>query len=201
MKRQEYKFIFSFMAVMFLLMHTLQAQTKLKLNNEKSTMTIDGTSTLHDWSSTVNELEGIVSFKSDLLSKLENGYQLDEVNFNAIVESIESGRGSTMDNRTYKALKYEEHPKVMFRLKDGAIDEVRGNEFTVEAKGDLTIAGKTQPIEMKVTGKKLDDNTLAFAGTKEIDMTEYDVDPPTAMFGQIEAGKEVTIKFELTFSR
>ncbi|MFW5759617.1 MAG: YceI family protein [Cyclobacteriaceae bacterium] len=177
------------------------AQVVYKLTNEKSSMTIDGTSTLHDWSSTVNELEGQFELPAKAAKKLENGAAIEKVKIYAVVKSIESGRGSTMDNRTHDALKADEHPKVMFELTQGTIDQLKGNEFVVNATGNLNIAGSSKPIVMKVTGKKVDENTFRFSGSKDIDMTEFKVDPPTAMFGQIEAGKDVAIKFDLVFSR
>jgi len=180
---------------------SVKAQVIFKLNNEKSSMSIDGTSTLHDWSSTVNELEGQFEMPGSVAKKLENGGAIEKVTIYAVVKSIESGRGSTMDNRTHKALKADEHPKVKFELNQGSIDQLRGNEFVVNAKGNLSLAGSSKPIIMEVIGKKIDDNSFKFSGSKSIDMTEYKVEPPTAMFGQIEAGKDVTINFDLVFTR
>ncbi len=201
MNRKNYIMSIMLAFLMLITISSVSAQVAFKLNNEKSNMSIDGTSTLHDWSSTVNELEGQFEMPADVAEKLENGGVVEKVSIHAIVKSIESGRGSTMDNRTHKALKAEEHPKVMFELNQGTIDQLKGNEFVVNAKGNLSIAGTSKPIIMEVVGEKIDKNSFKFSGSKAIDMTEFKVTPPTAMFGQIEAGKDVTINFDLVFTR
>jgi len=187
--------------VCLLTFQVVEAQVVLKLNLEKSTMTIDGTSTLHDWTSKVNQIEGQIEVADKVVKKLSQGAKFDKVVFAAEVKSIESGRGNTMDNRTYEALKGDEHPQVTFTLVDGSLSQIKGNEFTMNAKGDLSIAGVTKPIELEVNGKQIDKETFTFSGSKGIDMTEFSIKPPTAMFGTIETGKDVTIKFDLVFNR
>ncbi|MFT4772331.1 MAG: hypothetical protein ACI9D1_002369, partial [Cryomorphaceae bacterium] len=34
-------------------------------------------------------------------------------------------------------------------------------------------------------------NTITVTGAKKIDMTEFDIEPPSAMFGAIQVGKDV----------
>lgn len=193
--------LFSWFIVSFLALQAVEAQVVLKLDKEKSSMTIDGTSSLHDWTSKVNEIEGQIELSEKLVKKLKKGERFDKVTFSAKVKSIESGRGNTMDNRTHEALKAEEHPEITFSLKDGTVTQLKGSEFIMNAKGDLTIAGMSKPVELVVPAKKVDDDTFAFNGLKEIDMTEFGIKPPSAMFGTIETGKDVTVKFDLVFSR
>ena len=190
-------------SILFLVLFTFVSQAQVKtltLQNEESKMTIEGTSTLHDWTSEVNEMSGTVTIKSSLADQIEAGEGIQDVEFKAKVESIESGRGSTMDKRTYNALKYEEHPEIIFKLDKGDITSVSGSSFQLNTSGQLTIAGETKEIELNVEGKKLSDGKFQFQGSKAINMTEYNVEPPTAMFGQIVTGEEVTINFDLVFS-
>jgi hypothetical protein len=42
---------------------------------------------------------------------------------------------------------------------------------------------------------------MNFAGAYKLNMTEYEMEPPTAMFGQIVTGEEVEIKFDLTVNK
>ena len=105
-----------------------------------------------------------------------------------------------MDNKTYNALKSEEHPNILFNLDNSEVKSIANKntkEFVVTATGDLTIAGFTKNITLDMNCQKLDNNRFSCKGSYPINMTEYEVVPPTAMFGQIKTGKDVTIDFEL----
>ena len=80
-------------------------------------MTITGTSTLHDWTSKVNEINGDFVFKNEIKDKKlpKSGSLVEQIKMVIPVLSIESPRGSTMDKKTYNALKSEEHPNHCFR--------------------------------------------------------------------------------------
>ena len=43
----------------------------------------------------------------------------------------------------------------------------------------------------------MEDGAFKFTGSKSFKMTEYEIKPPTAMFGQIETGDEVNIIFDI----
>ena len=72
-----------------------------------------------------------------------------------------------------------------------------GESFSVDAAGKLTVAGVTKDVAFPVEGKLVSDGKMTFAGAYKLNMTEYDMEPPSAMFGQIVTGEEVEIKFEL----
>lgn len=197
MKKIVHASIFSLLIFNLFIFSSYAQKTTLSLVNEESKMTIDGTSTLHDWTSEVKEITGMMSLAQ---VNIQDGSEIETVNFKANVKSIESGRGSTMDNRTHDALKGEEHPQIIFDLSEAKVNKSSGNNFTLDVKGELTIAGSTQPIEMVVNGEKVSDQKLHFEGSKALNMTEYGIDPPSAMFGQIQTGEEITVNFDLVFS-
>ena len=119
------------------------------------------------------------------------------------VLSIESPRGSTMDKKTYNALKYEEHPSIIFEVKNdnmGQIIDKASNKFTLNVTGDLTAAGFTKEISVSLELQKLESNQLKVIGSYPLDMVDYEIEPPSAMFGQLKTGKDVTIEFELLLS-
>jgi hypothetical protein len=192
----------SFVFLINLLLFTVSfSQVAFKVD-EGSVMTITGTSTIHDWTSKVNEIKGEYILKEDIKNnKLpKSGSILDRVKMIIPVLSIESPRGSTMDNKTYNALKSEEHPDLIFEVKSDNIERIidKAEEtFFIKVTGDLTLAGHTKEIIVGIEGQKLSSGQLKFRGTYPIDMVEYNIDPPSAMFGQIKTGKDVTIDFEL----
>ncbi len=171
--------------------------------SDETKMTVSGTSTLHDWTSEVNEVKGFVevdeNFAGDGKINVDDVVKL--VNISVPVKSIISPRGATMDKKTYNALKSEEHPEIIFALKDNKVSSVNGEGFTVEASGDLTIAGVTKHVAFPVHGKLLSGDKMNFEGAYKLNMLEYEMEPPTAMFGQIVTGEEVEIKFDLVVNR
>lgn len=191
----------TFLAVCLALVYTISIGQTVKLNvsNEETKMTVSGTSTLHDWTSEVNTVNGYVEIGSKMLKKgkVKNGDVLPFVSIVVPVKSIISPRGATMDKKTYNALKSEENPEIKFDLKDCKVTSSTDGDFKLNASGKLTIAGVTKDVEFPVDGKFLSTEKISFTGAYKLNMVEYDMEPPSAMFGQIETGEEVEIKFEL----
>jgi len=173
--------------------------------DEGSTMTITGTSTIHDWTSKVNEIKGDYVFKNEIQEKKlpKSGSIVEQLKMVIPVVSIESPRGSTMDSKTYNALKSEEHPNLSFEVKTDNIEQIidkAEDKFLLKVTGDLTLAGHTKEITIDLEGQRLASGQLKFLGAYPIDMVEYEIEPPSAMFGQIKTGKDVTIDFDLLLS-
>lgn len=196
---KTYKSIF--LTISFVLIYGLGIAQNAKLNvaNDETTMTVSGTSTLHDWTSEVDTVKGFVEIGDKVVSKqkIKKGDVIALVSIIVPVKSIISPRGATMDKKTYAALKSEDHPEIKFELKDGEVTSVTGTDFQVNATGDLTIAGVTKHVAFPVDGKFVSAEKMSFSGAYKLNMVEYDMEPPSAMFGQIETGEDIEIKFEL----
>lgn len=198
------KYLLSISVLCFVLVYAESVAQTVKYNvSEETTMTVSGTSTLHDWTSEVNEVKGFVEVDEKFANnrKIKKGDKIDLVNINVPVTSIISPRGATMDKKTYAALKSEENPEIIFVLKDSKVASVNGEVFAVEASGDLTVAGVTKKVEFPVEGKLLEEGKMSFSGSYKLNMVEYEMEPPSAMFGQIVTGEEVEIKFELIVNK
>ncbi|MBX2895429.1 MAG: YceI family protein [Cyclobacteriaceae bacterium] len=153
-------------------------------------ITIAGTSTMHDWTMTSKQATAQAQLEVDA-----NG-QLSKVNSIVVTipaESLKSGKGA-MDKNAYNALKTDKNKDLKFQLTAATVN---GNNIV--AQGTLTIAGSSNPIELTVTGKP-DTNGIRFQGSKKIKMTEFNVEPPSFMFGSVKTGDEITITFDVTLS-
>lgn len=168
-----------------------------------TTMTVTGSSTLHDWTSDVHTVNGYVEVPEKMISKgkIKKGELIKAVKIIVPVVSIISPRGATMDKKTYNAFKSEEYPEIVFELKDIPITEVVGSSFSVLAYGNLEMAGVTKQVQFPVEGKVISSDKMSFTGAYKLNMTDYEMEPPSAMFGQIVTGEEVEIKFELIANR
>ena len=156
------------------------AQDSYSLSQE-SKLTIDGISTVHSWTVAANSISGKLTTDANAPKKIQ---------FDVDVAEIISERGPTMDNKMHAALKKDEHPKILFELQ-----EVKN---TTTLLGSLTIAGAKKEVEIE-TEIVAEGTSIKLTGSKKITLQDFGMTPPTAMFGQIIVGDEVTVQFDLVF--
>ena len=165
------------------------SQETYKISSE-SKMYVHGTSTLHDWTSNVEDFNGQATIS--LNGKLKD---INTLTMKAKVESIESGKGK-MNSLTYEALKSETHPYITFSL-----DDIKKLERkNIIASGFVTIAGVKKSIEVAGT-YSLIGQQLEISGSKDINMKDFNIEPPTAIFGTIVVGEVVNIEYDLILNK
>ncbi len=170
-------------------------QTHTLSTEKASELAIIGTSTLHEWKAVAGEVRGIpetISLDGDLLS-------IDALTISASVESLDGGRGPSMNSKIQKALKNSTHPEVTFVV----TDPIQMNMAEQDSKGypiqgELSIAGETQSIELWTTVEMLEDK-IHISGSKDMKMTSFKIEPPSAMFGQIKTNDDITIQFDVYY--
>ncbi len=183
---------------LFILILTTQisvAQT-FKVNTPASKMEVLGTSNIHDWEILAKDFQGTINLE------LENGQlvKISQLDFSVIAESLESGKGG-MDKNTYKALNTYKYKTINYKLiKVNNIDCTSKNQCKITTSGYLTIAGTKKPIAITFDSK-LSNGSIVLSGNKSIKLSNFNIDPPTAMFGTITTGDEVNIKFQAVFNK
>lgn len=172
---------------------SLMAQEEFRL--AKGTVSMSGTSTLHDWTADVTKVNGNaqLTFANNALTGLKS------LNVTMTTNSIKSSKGSTMDNNMYKELKAKAYPNMTYSLTKVTSISQKGGVYYLETEGKLTIAGTTNTIAMSVTGK-VNGNEITFKGSKKLKMTDYKVEPPVMFLGTLKTDDNVTITFETTFA-
>ncbi|RAR72518.1 YceI family protein [Flavobacterium aciduliphilum] len=166
-----------------------------KVNMAESKLVVYGTSNLHDWDIVAKAMAGKASFDLDN-NTLQNIISLD---FSVESEQLLSGR-SGMDENTFKALNTKKYKTINYKLtKVLKIIKTTANTYSVEAQGDLMIAGTTKNITQNfivvVNGKK-----VSFSGKTKITMAQFNITPPTALFGTIKTGPDVSVDFKVTYN-
>jgi polyisoprenoid-binding protein YceI len=161
------------------------------------TVTILGTSNLHNWTENVGTVTGYcnVGWNTD------KTFNLGKLYLSMEVSSIKSTEGGIMNRNTYKALKADIHPEIIFSI-NTPIQSIKAEsiENNISVQGFLSIAGVTNPITMQVKVSMEGTGNLTFEGSQAIKMTDYGVTPPKALFGTLKTGNEITISFKTKFT-
>jgi len=175
-----------------------QPATKVANFTLKTTKAVvQGSSTLHDWESKITKVEGKGSFQT----KDGELVALKDVEIKMDVKGIVSKEGKKMDDKTYETLKSDKHPNIVYTFSSAAVKVDASKAVTIEASGNLTMAGVTKPVSLKATGKELSNGDLQLSVSEKINMTDYKMDPPVMMLGTIKVGKDVTVKFDFVLEK
>jgi hypothetical protein len=170
---------------------TVVAQVQYQQKND-FTLTINGTSTMHDWEMKTSKIACNATFTFYEDGELGG---LTLLNFTMPAESLKSER-SGLDAVAYRALKTNKFPTITFNLKSAAVSK-QGTVIT--CSGSLTVAGVTQNIDIVGAAQVNADRSINIKGSKQINIRDFDIEPPTFLFGQFSTGENVTISFNLTF--
>lgn len=168
--------------ILLFIVFKVTAQYSYSLDLEKSTLKISGTSTVSDWTVTAEKFTCNLNIDSKKIANLE---------LNVPVADIKSERGVAMDSKMHDALKNEEYPSINFVVKN----QIQQSTLS----GELTIAGVRKSVKLPIEFK-IESEMVYLKGDKSLILKDYEIEPPSAMFGQIVVGEEVTVFFDLYFS-
>lgn len=165
-----------------------------KTNKAQSSIKIDGTSTLHDWEMTAEDLSGIMNVEI-----FKDSINIKDLSLIVPVKSLKSGN-SGMDNNAYKTLKAEDYPKIKYQFTSlKKLEKTGHNTLKLLTEGKLTVGGKTQILSIPLTAV-LKDGGVELSGTTSFRMSNFNLKPPTFMFGTVTTGDDITIQFNINFN-
>lgn len=158
--------------------------------DSESSMVIYGTSNVHDWEETCGNVSGTLRLELE-------GAEIKKVTalqMNIPVIGIKSGKGG-MDENTYKALKAAEYPTISYKIKSFGVTDGK-----VHLTGVLTIAGVTKEVKFPAT-YVVEGDRVRFQGAYSLKMTDFGIDPPTAVMGTIKCGDDIKFVFDIVFNK
>jgi polyisoprenoid-binding protein YceI len=162
----------------------------------QSRLWVEGGSTIRAWTCKAADVSASVEASgTNAVAQLFAGEKVVKtVDVTLSSEKLDCG-GGTMNDHMKKALKVGDFPTIAFRLatydlKHGA-DGISGTLI-----GTLTLGGVKKSISIPATGTT-ENGALHVIGSYELKMTDYDLTPPSLMFGRIKVRDDVTVKFDL----
>lgn len=170
-------------------------------------ITIEGTSTLHDWEVGGDTILGHVTLAeagADLEAAWLDAAETLTAQVEIPVRSLASGR-RRMDREMFSALNASEYPTITYRLTEmermpeeheppDPGDEPAGGVIILLATGELTISGQTRTVTFPVRIAERN-GALKIEGQANLKMTDFGVEPPRLMLGALRTGDEINVGF------
>jgi len=136
----------------------------------------------------------VVEFKLDS-DKVDD---IAGINFSVEVKNLTSNEGNLMDRKAHDALKEGKSPVISFTQQ--SVESLSSSNGRVNGRinGQLTIAGKTKQLSVPFSGR-IENSRLIVTGTLDVKMSDFDIEPPTAMLGVLKTGNDVTLNYSFEF--
>ena len=152
---------------------------------------VQGTSTARSFRCETTQVEGAAQGSSLDLATLR---EVSGARITIPVASLDC-RNGTMNGHMRTALKAAQAPTLSFRA--GTVALTPGDAgATAQLAGELSIAGQTRPVTISAAVVS-EDGQLRVRGSKQIDMTEWGVRPPSLMLGTMRVNPLVTVGFDV----
>jgi polyisoprenoid-binding protein YceI len=198
MQMKCFKQILVLMAIYSLGFSSVYAQSIYKISDSKDLeMKLSGTSTLHKWAMNAHTFSGEAQFGFKSENELAS---LKSLTFALEVENLKSDK-KAMDKNAYKALKTDTYKDILYKLKSATVSPEKNGKYLIKTEGNLSIAGVTKEIKMDVFCAVNKDATITCIGSKKLQMTDYQVKPPTFLLGAMKTGDEITLDFTLVYRK
>ena len=196
MRKTDYTFnlkLLWLLVTLFIMSNNLTSQ-EVAYSFSAAEVSIDGASTLHAWKVEAPDVSGYpeaINFDATGEGTIEEfGFQVD-------VATMDGGRGSSMNNKIYKALKSDAHPQVSYTQ-----DEVAtyASDGTMTSIGTLEMAGVSKSVSVDVV-TTIDGDKITFTASYPMKLTDFDIEPPSAMFGQIVTKDDIVVNFQFVYQK
>ena len=175
-----------------------------------ATLELDGDSSLHRYSAKARRIEigvdvddaraAAVTPPPDLETLIRDHF-VRSFTLVVPVDQLSSGEKGLDDNMR-KALKGAQYKDIRFQMDsyDVKAPSSGAAAFSVTLRGRLSLAGVERRIDVAATCVRVGEG-LRLSGSKELLMTDYQIKPPTLMFGAIKTADLITIKFNATLQK
>lgn len=180
--------------------HIPPSVSTYKINNSKdNSMKLSGTSTLHKWAMNTGTFTGEAQFgfTSDSDTKLNS---VNALNFSLAVLSLKSNKKG-LDKNAYSALKTDQFKNIVYKLTSATVSPEKERKYLIKTIGNLSIAGVTKEVAMDVYCVVNKDATITCSGSDKLNMSDYNVKPPSFMMGAMKTGDAITIEFTLVYKK
>lgn len=164
-----------------------------------SQLSFDGTSTLHGFTCKTTSLQAYIDVDPSYATKDLSAIAKPIASVKVVIPVKSLQCGGELEKNMFKTLKADQYPTITYTL--GTYEVASGSasaaSFAAETNGTLNIAGKDNPIAMRVEAARLGSGVVTATGQRAIKMSDYGIKPPTFMLGTLRVGNQITVKYTL----
>lgn len=158
---------------------------------------VDGTSSLHDWDLTAT------NFSTTARILLDESHSLKDIETLTITLPVANltNKDSKLTKNAWDALNADQHKNIIYKISNATIVPQQDGTYLVKTTGNLTISGVTKSIKLDATCQVNSENKITLSGNTVINMTDYNVKPPTFMLGAMKTGDNVKLNYRVVLNR
>ena len=164
--------------------------------DDRSTILIEGTSSVSRFTCASNNVQGYAVLKNTRAS--QSGPQV-EAEIAAPVKLFSCNLAS-MNLDFWTALKSDQYPLIEYWVDDIQVDSTAlgtDQRYSVFAVGRLAIAGVKKTVRISLSGEQIGRDIYRLRGSQEMKMTDFQITPPSMLFGLIKAHDNIVVRFNL----
>ena len=171
------------------------ARPELLTLQPESKLWVEGKSTIRGFSCTANEVGAVVDAVPNGIAQVSAAQKgVRAVRITVPAEKLDCGNG-TMNEHMRKAIKLSDNPAIEFTM--ASYDVSKATEGVAGTlTGTLKLGGVAKTIAVPATASA-ENGALHVIGGYELKMSDFDLTPPSLMFGRIKVRDEVNVKFDL----
>ena len=165
----------------------------------ESQLWIEGSSSVNTFTCEAAAVEGVLVHQAAATAWQPGQTHNAQAMLDIPVREIDCGQ-RRMERDLQTVLQADTYPEIRYELTDIEVLETpRSGDgvYELRAAGRMTVAGTTRPVETTVRGWRLADGRLRATGSQQLMMSDFGIDPPTALFGLIRASDHLVVRFDL----
>lgn len=165
-----------------------------------STFQIEGRSTAGAYTCASDDVGGVAHLAPTTVRNVREEVHRSQADVSVLVpaRSFDCGK-SRMNADFYEALQADEHPVIRYDLVRADVRRGPAPDGGIEldVEGRLAIAGTTRTVQATVTGYRFAEGIYRVQGSLPLRMSDFGIEPPTALFGLVKARDEIEVHFDL----
>jgi len=164
-----------------------------------STLSIEGTSNINSFECICKDNIPAKTTKLQLLSPTSFRFQNTSISLRTKALDCDNNK---MNSDLCDALKADDYPNIVIQIHDATVvrgsldDAVNGADLRMQAS--MVITDVSKKVTLDVQAKKVGPGRYRFLCAKKLKMTDFNIDPPTALFGLIRVRDEIVVNIDIT---
>lgn len=171
----------------------VQAQVRLLVLPE-SDFRIEGRSNQSDFEVHSTVITGWLE-----LSDADDPLSVTGLSLTVPSEGIKSDQGLIMNRIMYGSLDVDKHPNITFEMVSAWVPDVVSDSLNLVVNGLLTLTGTTKEVALELLAASDSTGSSHYVGSFPLTMTDFGMETPSLMFGQLRVHRDIQIHFDLFF--